>query len=95
MTATHPETAKISQVRVHHPKRYPWYPSNGRMQTKWMVKLEGGTAWLRVYDRCVSPRDGSVAAVFVPVIKRGQHYVDLTPEETAVVGYSFHAARKD
>lgn len=85
---------EITKIIVKATKR--GYPvSNGRRATKFLIKLGEDKAIRRVYDRYVSPRIGKRPAVFVPVVKGlDGEFRDLTPEESAAIGYDFHTCRK-
>jgi len=88
----------VTDVTVRRPKRIPMYPSNGRMPTKWVVRLGDDKRWRRVYDRYAnaSYTDGTrIPARFVPVVRGlDGEFRDLTTDESALVGYDFHAARR-
>lgn len=84
----------ITRSMIHHPKRYPGYPTNGKMPTKWMVETNGDKRWRRVYDRCDTPRRGDIPAVFIPGFLDVDGYRDLTPGESKALGYDFHQARR-
>lgn len=90
----------VTDVYVRWPKRgISMYPSNGRVSTKWMVKLGDDKRWRRVYDRCAeasSHTDGTrTSARFVPVVRGlDGEFRDLTTDESALVGYDFHEARR-
>lgn len=89
----------VTHVRVRWPKCIPSYPSNGRMPTKWVVRLGDDKRWRRVYDRCAEAAsytdDGTIiSARFVPVVRGlDGEFRDLTTDESAFVGYDFHEAR--
>lgn len=85
-------TDNVTNVTVRRPKRILSYPSNGRMPTKWMVRLGDDKRWRRVYDRYDGTR---ISARFVPVVRGlDGEFRDLTTDESALVGYDFHGARR-
>lgn len=80
---------KITRHRIKGMKRgFPSYPSNGLMPTKHLVELDGDKIWRRVYDRY----DGRK---FVPLVKLGVCFADLSPQQKKQIGYSFATARED
>lgn len=82
----------VTNVTVRRPKRILSYPSNGRMPTKWMVRLGDDKRWRRVYDRCDGTR---MSARLLPVVRGlNGEFRDLTTDESALVEYDFHEARR-
>lgn len=82
----------IAKHWIKHPKRYPAYPSNGRMVTRIMVKLEGENVARRVYDTYVG--DHNDEAVFWPCILIDGEQRMLSDEQHIQIGYDFHTCRR-
>lgn len=80
----------ITDHRVHHPKRYPGYPSNGLMLTKHQVILNGDKTWRRVYERwdlSLPPISKHVVGRPVALVKIKEERIDLTPDQCKQIGW--------
>lgn len=83
----------ITKSKVKWPQRgISLYPVHGLVQTKFMVMLDDDKIWRRVYDRY----DGIVGKdrKFVLVVKVLGEPIDLTPEQSKIIGYNGRNARQ-
>lgn len=79
---------KITRHHIKGMQRgFPMYSTNGLMPTKFLVELDGDKIWRRIYDRY----DGRK---FIPLVKLGGLFADLTPKQRKQIGYSFANARR-
>lgn len=78
----------ITRHRIKGMQRgFPTYPTNGLMPTKHMVELDGDKVWRRIYERYEGGR-------FIPLVKLGGLFADLTPKQRKQIGYTSANARR-
>jgi hypothetical protein len=73
-----------------------WGGSNGLMQTKYVVELDGDKVWRRVYERW-DYSNGNVSSLYdgqpVPVVKVKGKVFDLTSDQIILIGWDGRTAR--